>query len=67
MEIRQCALSALLLSDPAQKAAAALALYRDFDHLPLADDEPPGPADAAALPGRPQRPELLSHTEVARR
>ena len=67
MEIRQSALDALLLCDPAEKAAAAQALFDDFDQLPLADAAPPGPADADALPGRPARPELLSHTAVARR
>ena len=67
MEIRQRALAALLLSDPAAKAEAAFALQRDFDSLPLAARAPQGPTDPGTLPGRPQRPVLLSHTEVARR
>lgn len=67
MEIRQRALDALCLADPAEKVAAALALHRDFDRLPLADHAPVPPAEADALPGRPARPELLPHTEVARR
>ena len=67
MEIRQRALDALLLDDPADKAAAAFALQRAFDSLPLAERAPRAPADPAALPGRPARPELLGHTAVARR
>ena len=67
MEIRQRALDALLLDDPADKAAAAFDLQRAFDSLPLAARAPRAPADPAALPGRPARPELLDHTAVARR
>ena len=67
MEIRQCALDALCLADPAEKVAAASALHRDFDLLPLSASAPVPPADPEALPGRPARPELLPHTEVARR
>ncbi|QHI97309.1 DUF455 family protein [Xylophilus rhododendri] len=67
MEIRQRALDALLLADPQAKAAAALALQRDAGRLALAERAPEGPADPATLPGRPERPELLDHTQVARR
>ncbi|WPB58172.1 ferritin-like domain-containing protein [Xylophilus sp. GOD-11R] len=67
MEIRQCALDALLLADPAEKAAAASVLYREFERMTLSPTAPPGPADPHNLPGRPARPELLSHTQVARR
>lgn len=67
MEIRQQALAALLLADPAEKAAAALALHQAFDELPLAGHGPAGPSDPSTLPGRPARPELLAHTEVTRR
>ena len=67
MEIRQRALEALLLADPGEKAAAAFALQRDYDRLAFSAQAPIPPADPDALPGRPARPELLSHTEVARR
>ena len=35
--------------------------------LSIAKQAPAAPPDAAALPGHPERPALLRHTEVARR
>ncbi len=67
MELRQRALQVLCLSDPEQKAASALTLQALAATLSIADTAPEGPADASALPGRPERPALLRHTELARR
>ena len=67
MELRQCALQVLCLADPEQKAAAALDLYAQAATLSIAKIPPPSPANASALPGRPARPALLRHTELARR
>ncbi|GKS82607.1 ferritin-like domain-containing protein [Acidovorax sp. SUPP1855] len=67
MDLRQLALEALCLTDPQAKAAATLDLHaRAADHG-VAATSPQGPADPATLPGRPERPTLLRHTEVARR
>ncbi|MEK8048644.1 ferritin-like domain-containing protein [Ideonella sp. DXS22W] len=65
--VRPHALHALQLTDPATKAAAALELWRALrageqridPHAALA--EPPG------LPGRPPRPALVPHVQLARR
>ena len=45
--------------------AQALELHAQAAHLSIAEKEPS--ADQCALPGHPARPELRSHTEVARR
>lgn len=45
--------------------AQALELQAQAAHLSIAELAPP--ADGLALPGHPERPELRSHTEVARR
>ncbi|SFD38140.1 ferritin-like domain-containing protein [Paracidovorax konjaci] len=66
MELRQCALQALCLTDPEEKAARTLALHAAAEGLPLAAHAPPPPAPPG-LPGRPDRPELRHHTAVARR
>ena len=57
----------LCLADPEQKAAAALDLQASAAHLPIAQYAPEGPTDPDALPGRPERPVLLRHNELARR
>ncbi|HQS19473.1 MULTISPECIES: ferritin-like domain-containing protein [unclassified Acidovorax] len=67
MELRQRALQVLCLSDPEQKAAATLDLQAQAATLSIAEQAPAAPADAGALPGHPERPALLRHTEVARR
>ncbi len=66
MELRHRALQVLCLTDPEDKAARALELHASAAHLSL---DPHAPARAApeGLPGRPARPELRHHTEVARR
>ena len=67
MELRQRALQVLCLADPEQKAAQSLSLHAQAAQLSIADKAPEGPADPGALPGRPERPVLLRHTELARR
>ena len=67
MELRQCALRVLLLQDPEQKSDQTIALHAQAAGLSIADEAPTAPSDATALPGRPERPPLLRHTEVARR
>ena len=67
MELRHCALQVLCLADPEQKAAAALELFAQAATLSIAGTAPAAPTDPDALPGRPERPELLLHTQVARR
>ena len=67
MELRHRALQVLCLADPEQKAAAALDLQAVSATLSIAKYAPEGPTAAGALPGRPERPALLRHHEVARR
>ena len=67
MELRQRALQVLCLADPEQKAAAALDLQAVSATFSIAEYAPEGPTAAGALPGRPERPALLRHHEVARR
>ena len=45
----------------------SLSLHAQAAHLSIAEKAPLGPPDPEALPGRPERPVLLRHTEVARR
>ncbi len=65
MDLRRRALALLLLNDPLEKAAATRTLFDAIASLSLdaaaVIDEPP------ALPGRPPRPRLVPHTELARR
>lgn len=69
MELRQRALAALCISDPADKARAATAVFEAcragaaLDPQPdlAAADDPPG------LPGRPARPVLVSPAATPRR
>ncbi|MFN7152346.1 MAG: ferritin-like domain-containing protein [Acidovorax sp.] len=67
MELRHRALQVLCLADPEQKAAAALDLQAQAATLSIATCAPESPTDASSLPGRPERPPLLRHNEVARR
>ena len=67
MELRQRALQILCLSSADDKANAALELHPSVGLHPIAAHGPQGPADESVLPGRPTRPELLTHTAVARR
>ncbi len=64
MELRHRALEVLCLSDVDQKVAGTLELHAQAASLSIADAAPPEPVD---LPGRPDRPELLAHSAVARR
>ncbi|MFZ3123600.1 MAG: DUF455 domain-containing protein, partial [Acidovorax sp.] len=67
MNLRERALQILCLSDPEEKAAAALDLQAQAATLSIAQKAPTALVDASALPGHPERPALLRHTEVARR
>ncbi|NMM77390.1 hypothetical protein B2J86_14885 [Acidovorax sp. SRB_14] len=67
MELRHRALQVLCLADPEQKAASALDTHAQAALYSIAEQAPAAPTDAQALPGRPARPALLRHTEVARR
>lgn len=67
MELRHRALQVLCLADPEQKAAAALDLHAQAATLSIAVDAPALPDGIGDLPGRPERPELRRHTDVARR
>ena len=64
MELRTGALKALLLADPAAKAAAAQALHAAADHT--LDTQAALQADAP-LPGRPPRPRLVPASTLPRR
>jgi len=64
MELRHRALEVLCLADVDQKVAGTLELHAQAASLSIADAAPPEPVD---LPGRPDRPELLAHSAVARR
>jgi len=63
MELREQALRALCLCDPAEKAAAARALWT----APPALDTAAVLATPPALPGRPARPRLVPPKEVPQR
>ncbi|MBB3193441.1 ferritin-like domain-containing protein [Roseateles terrae] len=65
MELRTRALQVLLIPDPDEKAAAARALYDQRDTLSLDPDALLTPD--AALPGRPERPRLMSVLQVPSR
>ncbi|WP_027016754.1 ferritin-like domain-containing protein [Comamonas composti] len=67
MELRHRALEVLCLSDPEQKASAALELHAQQALYSIAATAPPLLCAESDLPGRPARPELRHHTAVARR
>lgn len=67
MEIRQRALQVLCIAEPEQKAAAALELHARAATLSIATDAVLHAPPEIDLPGRPARPELRRHTEMARR
>ena len=67
MELRHRALQVLCLADPEQKTAETLATYAQAAIYSIAEQAPTPPADAHALPGHPDRPVLLRHTEMAQR
>ncbi|MDR2326865.1 MAG: ferritin-like domain-containing protein [Acidovorax sp.] len=67
MELRHRALEVLRLTDPEQKALAALDLHAQRALYSIAADAQLPAVDPAELPGHPARPALRHHTEVARR
>ncbi len=67
MELRHRALEVLRLTDPEEKALAVLDLHAQQAHYSIATDIQLPSVDPASLPGRPERPLLRHHTEVARR
>jgi len=67
MELRHRALQVLCLADPEEKSAAALDLQAQAATLSIAEEAPVLPVGSPALPGHPERPPLLRHTDVARR
>lgn len=67
MELRHRALEVLCFSDPEQKAAAAIDLYAHKALYSIAEIAPALQLAESELPGRPAKPELKHHTEVARR
>ena len=67
MELRHRALEVLCLTDPEEKAAAALDMYARQALYSIAPQAPALSDPAPDLPGRPLRPELRHHTAVARR
>lgn len=64
MELRQWALHALCIPDPAEKVAAVLAAAQAAPTLAV---EQHAPAARAPVPGRPDRPELIHPARVPRR
>ena len=64
MELRQRALAALCLPDPAAKVAATRTLFDQSATLLVADQ---APAEPPQLPGRPARPQLVHPAKVPRR
>lgn len=66
MELRQRALEVLCLCDPIEKALAAMHMHTQATQWDIAEQAPLLDA-GTALPGCPERPVLLRHTEMARR
>jgi uncharacterized ferritin-like protein (DUF455 family) len=64
MELRQAALQALCIPEPAEKVAATHAVAQAAATLSIA---PHAPVPTAVLPGRPPRPELIHPAQVPRR
>ncbi len=67
MELRAAALDILCLKDPAAKAAAARALYAQAQKSEVGLDSQQLFALPAEVPGRPERPRLLSALQVPNR
>ncbi len=67
MELRHRALEVLRLTDPDEKSAAALEMQAHAATFSIANQAALPAPEPATLPGRPERPALLRHTEVARR
>lgn len=67
MELRHRALQALCLANSDEKSASVLALHALAATLLIAENDLIPSIEADSLPGHPERPLLLRHTEVARR
>ena len=67
MELRHHALQVLSLTDFEQKAAQTLCMQAAAASYSIADKAPVRAANAPPLPGHPERPLLVSHSEVAQR
>ena len=67
MELRHRALQVLCLSDIEEKVTQTLAMQAQAALHTIAEKPPAPPTNTQALPGHPERPELRSHTEMARR
>ncbi len=67
MELRHRALEVLRLTDPDEKSAAALEMQAHAATFSIANQAALPVPEPTTLPGRPERPALLRHTEVARR
>ena len=67
MELRQRALEVLCLADPEQKSAETLLLQAQAATYSIAAVQPSPLPSPGSLPGRPDKPPLLEHTQVARR
>ncbi|QNN58338.1 ferritin-like domain-containing protein [Diaphorobacter ruginosibacter] len=67
MELRQRALQVLCLTDPEQKSAQTLDMYVHAAQFSIDAQAVLAPPPGIDLPGRPERPVLLKHTEVGRR
>lgn len=65
MDLRHGALAALAMANPASKVMAAATLWSMREQLAAAAEETI--AQAAAIPGRPARPELIHPAKVPRR
>ena len=66
MEPRALALHALFIADPQDKVAAVLATAGQSPSFWIAA-QAPKPTSPAALPGRPERPQLVHPASVPRR
>jgi uncharacterized ferritin-like protein (DUF455 family) len=66
MELRQCALQVLCITDPELKVTQARDLGDRAASVSIAQ-RAPTPATQAQLPGRPARPELIDPSQVPRR
>ena len=67
MELRHHALQVLSLTDFEQKAAQTLYMQAVAATYSIAEKAPVRAADAPPLPGHPERPLLVRHSEVAQR
>ena len=67
MELRQRALQVLCITDPEEKSGAALDMYAHSAQFSIDAAAALAVPAGIALPGHPEKPPLLRHTEVARR